>query len=185
VLSFQQALDAAQGWFSELTKADASGVQIGPYTVADAARDWLAVWSGSETSKCNSEGNLKNHILPALGHIEVAKLKRQKVQEWLQELAAKPPVRRYKHLTSTKKLPPSRHAKVSFDPNDPETIRRIDSLFWLPVPRRCLMKMLPVWYGRNGQQKQEAIERDKQTGTHRGGSDALPGQHRERQARNT
>jgi integrase len=124
VLSFQQALDAALGWFSELAKADASGVQIGPYTVADAARDWLAVWSGSETSKRNSEGNLKNHILPALGHIEVAKLKRQKVQEWLQELASKPPVRRLKHLTSTEKLPPSRHTKVKFDPNDPETIRK-------------------------------------------------------------
>jgi integrase len=124
VLSFQQALDGALRWFSELTKADASGVQIGPYTVADAARDWLAVWSGGETSRRNSEGNLKNHILPALGHIEVAKLKRQKVQEWLQELAAKPPVRRHKHLTSTKKLPPSRQTKVKFDPNDPETIRK-------------------------------------------------------------
>ena len=62
---------------------------------------------------------------------------------------------------------------------------RIDSLFWLPVPRRCLMKMLPVWYGRNGRQKGEAIERDKQTGAHRGGSDALPSQHRKGQARNT
>ena len=93
VLSFQQALDAALRWFSELAKTDAAGVQIGPYTVADAAHDWLAVWSGSARSKANSEGNLKHHILPALGHIEVAKLKRQKVQEWLYQLATKPPVR--------------------------------------------------------------------------------------------
>jgi hypothetical protein len=70
---------------SELTKADASGVQIGPYTVADAACDWLAVWIGNEASKRNSGGNLQNDILLALGcvHFELAKLKRQTVQEWL------------------------------------------------------------------------------------------------------
>jgi integrase len=67
---------------------------------------------------------LNHHILPALGHIEVAKLKRQEVQEWLQRLATKPPVRHALHLASTRKLPPSRCTKVKFDLNDPETIRR-------------------------------------------------------------
>jgi integrase len=124
VLSFQQALEAALRWFVTVAKADAAGVQIGPYTVADAAHDWIAAWTGSEAGKRNAEGNLKNHILPALGHIEVATLKRQKAQEWLQELGAKPPVRRQKHLASTEKLPPSRRTKVKFDPNDPETIRK-------------------------------------------------------------
>jgi integrase len=124
VLSFQQALDATLRWFSELSKADASGIQIGPYTVAAAARDWLAAWSGSEDSKRNAEGNLKNHILPALGHIELDKLKRQKIQEWLQELAAKSPVRHQKHLTSNDTLPPSRRTEVKFDPSDPETLRK-------------------------------------------------------------
>jgi integrase len=124
VLSFTQAQEAAQKWFSEIAKADAAGVQIGPYTVADAAHDWLAVWSGSAVSKDNSEGNLNNHILPAFGHSEVAKLKRQKVQEWLQELAAKPPVRHQRHKDSTKALPPSKRSKVIFDLNDPETIRK-------------------------------------------------------------
>jgi hypothetical protein len=57
---------------------------------------------------------------------------------------------------------------------------RIDSRFSLPVPRRCLVKMLPVWNERSGQQKEEAVERDKQAGTHRDGGDALPGQHMER-----
>ena len=91
-MSFQQALDAALRWFSELAKADAAGVQIGPYTVADAARTWLDAWEGSALSKANSDGNLTHHILPALGHIEVAKLKRQEVQEWLQRLPTKPPL---------------------------------------------------------------------------------------------
>jgi integrase len=124
VLSFQQALDAAQRWFSELAKADAAGVQIGPYTVADAATAWLTAWTGSETGKRNAEGNLRNHILPALGRDEVAKLKRQEVQEWLQRLPAKPPVRHQRHKESTKALPPSKRSKVTFDPTDPETIRK-------------------------------------------------------------
>ena len=55
VLSFQQALDAALRWFSELAKADAAGVQIGPYTVADAASAWLDAWEGSARSKANSK----------------------------------------------------------------------------------------------------------------------------------
>lgn len=124
VLSFQQALDAAQSWFSELAKVDAAGVQIGPYTVADAAHAWITAWTGSETGKRNAEGNLKNHILRALGHIELAKLKRQEVQEWLQRLPAKPPVRYQRHKESTKVLPPSKRSKVTFDQNDPETIRK-------------------------------------------------------------
>jgi integrase len=124
VLSFQQALDAALRWFSELAKADGAGVQIGPYTVADAAGAWLDAWEGSAGSKANSEGNLNHHILPALGRIEVAKLKRQELQEWLYQLAAKPPVRHQRHKESTKALPPSKRSKVKFDPNDPETIRK-------------------------------------------------------------
>jgi integrase len=124
VLSFQQALDAALRWFSELAKIDAAGVQIGPYTVADAGKAWLDAWEGSALSKANSKGNLDHHILPALGHIEVAKLKRQEVQEWLQRLPTKPPVRHQRHKESTKALPPSKRSKVKFDPNDPETIRK-------------------------------------------------------------
>jgi integrase len=126
VLSFQQALDGALAWFSELAKADAAGVQIGPYLVADAAHDWIQAWTGSEAGKRNAEGNLKNHILPVLGHIELVKLKRQKAQEWLQSLIVKPPVRYGQHLAvaAAKKLPPSRRTTVKFDPNDPETRRK-------------------------------------------------------------
>jgi integrase len=126
VLSFQQGLDDALRWFSELAKADAAGVQIGPYSIADAAHDWITAWTGSEAGKRNAESNLKNHILPALGHIELAKLKRQKAQEWLQSLIVKPPVRHGQHLAvaAAKYLPPCRRTKIKFDPNDPETRRK-------------------------------------------------------------
>lgn len=124
VLSFQHALDAAQKWFGAVSRADAAGVHIGPYTVADAAAVWLANWKGSEASRRNSEGNLKHHILPTLGHIEVAKLTRQQVQDWLQQMAKKPPLKVLQRESSDKNLPPSRQSKVVYDYNNPETKRK-------------------------------------------------------------
>jgi integrase len=113
VLSFQQALEEAQKWISSVSRADAAGVHIGPYTLKDAADDWLSAFDGSDASKRNSNGNLKHHILPVLGHIEVAKLTRQQIQEWHQNLAKKPPLKSM-----------SKKSKTKFNPNDPETRRR-------------------------------------------------------------
>ena len=124
VLSFQQALESAQKWFGSASRADAAGVHIGPYTVADAAAIWIGNWGGSEASRRNSEGNLKNHILPILGNIEVAKLTRQQVQDWLHQLARKPPLKVLRRELPAKKLPPSRQSKVVYDFNNPETKRK-------------------------------------------------------------
>src|SRR5260370_34752548 len=33
VLSFQEAVEAAQKWFSSVTRSDANGIQVGPYRV--------------------------------------------------------------------------------------------------------------------------------------------------------
>jgi len=124
VLAFQQALEAAQRWFGTVSRADAAGVTIGPYKVRDAAADWIAAWNGSDASKRNSQSNLKHHILPSLGDIAVVKLTRQQVQDWLRDLAKKPPVRIQQRETSTNKLSPSRRSKVVYDPTDPETKRK-------------------------------------------------------------
>lgn len=107
VLSFQQALKEALKWF------DSQGIHVGPYKVADAAKAWLDAWKGSDASKRNSEGNLKHHILPTLGQFEIAELKREQVQEWLQDLAKKPPVKTL-----------SQKSRAKFDPADPETRRK-------------------------------------------------------------
>jgi integrase len=107
VLNFQQALQGALKWF------DSQGIHIGPYKVSDAATSWLAAWKGSDASKRNSEGNLKHHILPAFGQFEIAELKREQVQDWLHDLAKKPPVKSL-----------SQRSKVKFDPADPETRRK-------------------------------------------------------------
>jgi integrase len=124
ILSFSQALEAAQAWFGDVSRADAAGVTIGPYKVSDAAAAWLASWKGSDASRRNSESNLKHHILPVLGAIEVAKLTRHQVQDWLQHMASKPPVRVQQREELKKKLAPSRQSKVVHDPNDPETKRK-------------------------------------------------------------
>jgi len=124
VLSFSQAVEHAQKWFRARNLATASGVHIGPYTVKDAAADWLAERHGSEASKRNSEGNLKHHILPTLGGIEVAKLTRDQIQKWLVQLAEKPPIKVQQREAAQKTLPPSRRSKVVYDPNDPETKRK-------------------------------------------------------------
>jgi integrase len=124
VLSFQQALEGAQKWFGSVTRADAAGVHIGPYRVADSAAAWIGNWKGSDASRRNSEGNLKHHILPTLGHIEVSKLTRQQVQEWLQQLATKPPRKMLQRELTQDKLPPSRRSKVVYDLNSPEARRK-------------------------------------------------------------
>lgn len=124
VLSFQQAQEAAQGWFASVTRADANGVHIGPYRVADAAQDWLDKWDGSERSKATSAANVKHWILPTLGTIELAKLTRRQVENWLHNIAAQKPIRVQQREQTSKKLAPSRRSKIAYDPSDPETIRK-------------------------------------------------------------
>jgi hypothetical protein len=69
--------------------------------------------------------------------------------------------------------------RQSFFPvNDKQISVRIDSRLLLPARSRCLMKMLPVWYGNNGRQE-EATEHGKQARTDGSGSDALPEEHTE------
>jgi integrase len=124
VFSFQQALEVSHKWFSATIRADAAGVHIGPYKVSDAGAAWIAGWKGSEASKRNSEAHLKNHILPSLGSIEVAKLTRQQVQTWLQQLAKKTPLKISAREASQEQLAPSRRSKVVYNSDDPITKRR-------------------------------------------------------------
>jgi integrase len=124
VLSFQQALDAAHAWIVSVARADGAGVRIGKYTVADAARDWLKTWRGSDESKATSQANVDYHIVPVLGTIEVAKLNRPQIERWLHTQAKKPPMKVLQRQQAAKKLPPSRQSKVVFNPNDPETKRK-------------------------------------------------------------
>jgi integrase len=124
VLSFTDALNAAQAWIKKVTQADNAGVRIGKYTVADAAKDWLATWRGSERGKETATANVELHILPTLSTIEIDKLNRVRVERWLHDQAKKAPLKVLRRRESTKKLSPSRQSKIVYDPSDPETQRK-------------------------------------------------------------
>jgi integrase len=108
ILSFQEALEAAQVWLVSVTRADAAGVHIGPYTVKDAATAWLK----TQTSP-TSAIHVRLDILPTLGHIPLSKLTKGMLHDWLQIQGKKPTVRSQ-----------GPNSKVPFDINDPETRRK-------------------------------------------------------------
>lgn len=124
VLSFDQAIQAAQAWVKKLAHADNAGVRIGKYTVADAASDWLRTWRGSERGKLTATANVKLHILPTLGTVELDKVNRPMIERWLHDQAKKAPLKVVARLAAAKKLSLSRQSKVVYDPNDPETQRK-------------------------------------------------------------
>jgi integrase len=108
VLDYAQALEAAETFFNETVRLDRAGVHIGPYTVSDAARAWLATQTSS-----TSEIHVRNEILPELGSVQLKRLTKAQVYSWHQHLGKKPTMR-------SQML----NSKVPFDINDPETLRK-------------------------------------------------------------
>ncbi len=114
-LSFSQAVEAAQAWIKRAAIADNAGVSVGKYTVADAARDWLATWQGTERGKETAMANVDLHILPTLGQIKLEKLTRSQIERWLHDQSKKLPIKVQRRMEATKKLPPSRQSKIVYD----------------------------------------------------------------------
>ncbi len=88
VLSFSQAQDSARKWFGHLARQDSGEVVKGSYTVKDAMADYLKDYkrrSGKGTDRVAY--TIDAHILPALGGIELARLTRSKLENWLHGLA--------------------------------------------------------------------------------------------------
>jgi integrase len=93
VLDFDAAEAAAKVWFKEHNQAahfEATGetVTTGPYTVASAIADYLR-----DAEKRGVKGHgimtltINAHILPKLGGLEVTKLTRKRIEDWLMALA--------------------------------------------------------------------------------------------------
>jgi hypothetical protein len=92
VLSFQQALEAAQVWFGSLSYGDLAGVASGPYTVEQATADYLAHLATAKRKPQYRTGAIvKAHIVPTLGKIELSKLTHGKVKAWRDALAETAP----------------------------------------------------------------------------------------------
>jgi len=117
ILSFQQALEAAQNWFGKVSYADLAGVSMGSYTVKEAMDDYIAhLTKVKREPQYRTSAVVKAHILPTLGSIDLAKLTHGKVKAWRDKLSdAAPRVR-----TRVGKD----QAFRTIDPNDPEEARK-------------------------------------------------------------
>lgn len=96
VLTYAQAESKAKDWFKErvqeaIREAGGEVVTLGPYTVADAVRDYF------EDGKRRGMKGLKRDeqragawILPELGPVEVVSLTRGRLESWLAKVAESP-----------------------------------------------------------------------------------------------
>lgn len=88
VLSFTQAQEAARKWSARLSRTDAGEVSEGPYTVSQALTDYLAAYErkgGKAADRVRATD--KAHISPVLGEMDLARLRRSKVENWFHSLA--------------------------------------------------------------------------------------------------
>ncbi len=117
VLSFPQALEAAQNWFGTLSYADLAGVTSGQYTVKQACEDYLTHLATVKRKPQNRTAAIvKAHVLPMLGKIELSKLTHGKVKAWRDALAETAPRLR------TRKG--KEQAYRTIDSNDPSQARK-------------------------------------------------------------
>lgn len=92
ILSFHQAQEAARSWFGKLAKEDAGDTSSGPYSVRQAIADYLTAYERRGGKSASSMRNTVNaHILPVLGDIDVAKLRRRDLDKWFDGIAKAPP----------------------------------------------------------------------------------------------
>ena len=96
ILDYRQAYAKAVEWFDsrKMTSADEDGVTPvpkGAYKVSDALDNYLrdAARRGVKGIKIMTQ-TINAHIRPALGEIEVAKLTKRKIENWLDALAESP-----------------------------------------------------------------------------------------------
>jgi integrase len=89
VLSFHEAVVEAQKWFVSVARADGSDeVASGPYTIAQLMEDYLKDrQSKKRKDLSHTRYTMNAHILPKLGHIDVSKLTRNRLETWRDSLA--------------------------------------------------------------------------------------------------
>lgn len=112
VFDFDSAQAAARAWFAhESRKAAGLATIIGPYTVADTMRDYVADYTArSGRGLYTVQSAINAHILPALGSIEVAKLTTARLRDWLHGIAAAPALVRSKPGKPRRHRPPAKDA---------------------------------------------------------------------------
>jgi len=92
VLSFSQAQEAAREWFKEAYhEATGDRVTTGPYTVREAIQAYVEDRKKNKAKTANRmDGDLRRHVIPILGDVELAKLTRKRLEDWKAIVAASP-----------------------------------------------------------------------------------------------
>lgn len=115
VLNFAQAQQKARAWFAVQMRLATGEGHIGPYTVADAWRDYLDWFAAHRKSLHAMKVSAEAHIVPALGPIELGELTTAKLRVWHEKLAATPA------RVRSKKNQPVHYRQAS---DDPDVLRR-------------------------------------------------------------
>jgi integrase len=114
VFSYAQAQEQARTFFAQKAREAAGELapHVGPYTVADALRDYLTAYErrGGKAAY-DTRRAADTHILPALGELTVAKLTTQRIEDWHHGLAEQPA------RVRTKPGQPQRHRKHDAGPD--------------------------------------------------------------------
>ncbi|WP_348264316.1 tyrosine-type recombinase/integrase [Telmatobacter sp. DSM 110680] len=117
VLSFDQAQERARTWVSRMVQEENGEIASGPYTVAEAMADYVNDrFKVKRKPQNRTKAIINAHIIPALGHIDVSKLRIGTVKAWRDSLAEKPPRLRTKRG--------KKQAYRGFDEGDVDAMRK-------------------------------------------------------------
>ncbi len=113
VLDWKQAQTRVRERCAEDARAAAGVEPEGPYTVADAVRDYLVDYEGrGGRSLPDMRSRTQAHILPQLGRVEVRSLTANSIREWHRSLSKEPP-----RVRSGKANPGVKYRDNSDDPD--------------------------------------------------------------------
>jgi hypothetical protein len=92
VLSYQQALDRAQGWCGAQEQQAKGMAPKEPqgYTVAQCVADYLGWYAAHRKAISTTRHVVAAHILPVFGQWQVAALTARQIRQWHQDLAKTP-----------------------------------------------------------------------------------------------
>jgi hypothetical protein len=111
VLSYLQAQQQARAWFAGKEREQAGGLAPldRPYTVADAWADYRADYVRRGRKAVMQLDSAANMFLPALGKIELRKLSKHRITQWLEGVVAAAPRVRTRTGTRTGAQPSQAH----------------------------------------------------------------------------
>lgn len=112
VLNYRQAQDAARHWFA---KQAGGGSPSEPFTVGDALDEYVKNFTGKDVQ--SAKYRIEALIRPALGAIEVVKLKRKQVRDWHRDRASAP-------IRVRPRAGAQARVDRVFDADDPDAVRK-------------------------------------------------------------